>query len=338
MRSFRDRSPYAIGLVSAAVIGVVVVAAFLVGARHLLERTYRVEAVFTDAAGLRLGDPVRVAGVKVGRVAAIRADRRHGRVVVAMEVNRGVDLGPETRAEVALATLLGSKYVRLSGPVRRPYLADLPRSRRTIPVERTRTPFDVFDLTTTATRRVEATDTAKLNRFVSQLADISEGRAAEIRTLLASVAQVSAAVNEREAQLRDLLDRFDHLSALLADKDATLVALIDQSRGILDLVARRRDTIAAALRNTGALSDELARVLSVNKARLDGVLATLHPTLELVARHQADVDAALAWLGPGAFGLAKAVDHGPWADIFVRSLGPDLLEVIADTLGGGGGP
>ena len=39
-----------------------------------------------------------------------------------MVINDGVELGPNTRAEVALATLLGAKYVRLSGKVVAPYL------------------------------------------------------------------------------------------------------------------------------------------------------------------------------------------------------------------------
>ncbi|MER3453494.1 MAG: hypothetical protein C4321_08985 [Chloroflexota bacterium] len=339
VRSFRDRSPYAVGLAAVAVIGIAVGAAFGVGVLHLFERTYTVRAVFADAAGIRRDDPVRVAGVKVGRVVGIRPDRRHGNVVVELRVERGVDLGPETRAEIALGTLLGAKYVRLSGPVHRPHLADLPPARRVIPLSRTSTPFDVFDLTTTATRRVEATDTEKLNRFVRQLADITQDKAADVKSLIASIATVSAAINERDAQLRDLLDRFDHLSRLLAQKDQTIAALLDQSQGILDLLVRRRATVAEALRNTGSLSGELARLLSVNKARLDGILATLHPTLDVVARHEADLDAALAYLGPGALGLAKAASHGPWADIYVRALGPDLLQVIKDTLGGaGGGP
>ena len=63
---------------------------------------------------VRSGVNVRVAGIKAGRVTGIKADRQDGKVVVSMVVNKGVHLGPDTRAEVALETLLGTKFVRLS--------------------------------------------------------------------------------------------------------------------------------------------------------------------------------------------------------------------------------
>src|SRR5207245_5949889 len=55
VKSFRERNPYAIGLVSVLLIGALVGAAFMVGVLHLLERTYSAEAVFNDAAGMRSG-------------------------------------------------------------------------------------------------------------------------------------------------------------------------------------------------------------------------------------------------------------------------------------------
>ena len=44
-----------------------------------------------------------------------------------------------------------------------------------------------------------------------------------------------------------------------------------------------------------------------------------------------------SWLGPGALGLAQSAQHGPWADIYVRAVGPDLLQVINDELTHPGG-
>src|SRR5687768_8696632 len=101
MKSFRDRNPYAVGLVSVAIIGLLTGLAFAVGLLHLLEDTYTMSGVFPDASGIRSGDQVRVAGVKVGRVTGIEADREHGNVIVTWVVNSGVELGSETTAEIA---------------------------------------------------------------------------------------------------------------------------------------------------------------------------------------------------------------------------------------------
>jgi phospholipid/cholesterol/gamma-HCH transport system substrate-binding protein len=333
VKAFRDRNPYLIGVASVAVIAMFVAAAFAVGTFHLLEHTYAVDGVFKDAAGVHKGDSVRVAGVKVGRVTNISADRRAGHVVIHMVVNHGVRLGLQTRADVALETLLGAKYIRLSGPVATPYLEDQPRSKRVIPVERTTTPFDVFELTKVSTRDIQATDTAKLNQLIIQLGDVTAGKHDQITQLVQSIATLSAAISSRDAQLRELLDRADQLSGTLADKDQTLVSLIDQSQGILDLVQRRQGDIKAALHSGNQAVAEAAGVLDRNMTPLDVLLNALHPILTTVANRQTQINQSLTAVGPGALGLAKAPAHGPWADIYVRDIGPSLVCLIAKSRG-----
>lgn len=328
MKSFADRNPYLIGIVSVLAIAAATGAAFMVGILHLLEPTYEVQAVFRDAAGIRVGDEVRVAGVKAGRVTEVRANPRQGNVVVDLVVNDGVELGPETRAEVALETLLGTKFVRLSGPVVEPYLESLPDERRRIPLERTRTPFDVFELTRLGTQVAQQTDTAKLDKLITDLADITEGKHEQVKQLVEGIATVSAAVNQRDSQLRSLLERSDSLSALLAEKDQTLVSLIDQSRGVLSLVERRRNDVAAGLRSGAGALDQLAAVITTSKRSIDAILDTAHPALEILDKRQADLDRALTWFGPGSLGLAQAPSHGPWIDLYIRALGPDFVCLI----------
>lgn len=333
MKSFRDRNPIAIGLVSVAVIGALVGLAFMAGIQHLFERSYAMSGIFADAAGIRAGDDVRVAGVKAGRVTSVEPNRSAGNVIVRFVVDDDVDLGLETSAEIALQTLLGTKYLRLSGQVERPYLADAPAAERVIPIERTKTPFDVFELTRVGTRTIEATDTAKLNELVTQLADVTGGKHDELQQLLEGINQLSTALNERDAELRSLLDRADQLSGTLAEKDETLVALIDASRGILDLVERRQGDIGRGI-DAGALTvEQLSSVVAGHKSQLDLLLETLHPTLDIVDRRQADLDRTLAWLGAGGYGLARGAAHGPWADIYVRSLGPDVVCLMAEARG-----
>jgi phospholipid/cholesterol/gamma-HCH transport system substrate-binding protein len=327
-KAFRERNPYIIGITTVLVLAAFVGMAFAVGILHLLEKTYPVKAEFSDAAGLTSGADVRVAGIKAGRITGVKADRNNGKVIISMVVKKGVHLGPDTHAEVALETLLGTRYMRLSGPVVKPYLENEPESARTIPNDRTKTPFDIFELTKVGTKAVEATDTTKLNQFIKDLADITDGKHDQVAQLLDGVNKVSTAVNDRQDQLRQLLDRFDQLSALLSEKDQTLVSLIDQSQGILNLVEARRSDIANGLNATDKLTGSVSTLLSANKGLLNSILATLHPTLDVISKNQQHVDAALSWIGSGSLGLAQATTHGPWADIYVRAVGPDAAGII----------
>lgn len=337
LRSFRDMNPYVVGLASVGLIGALVGFAFLVSIFRLFESSYTVTAVFPDAAGMRGGDEVKVAGIKAGRVASLDVDRDRGTVIVTMEVSKGVDLGTGTTAEIALGTLLGSKYIRLAGPVQEPYLADLPADERVIPLERTKTPFDIYMLTNVATRSVEATDTAKLNTFINDLADITEGKQESIARLVNGIDEVATAINSREAELRSLLDRADELTATLAEKDETLVALIDRSRGILRLLADRRDDLAMSLRAGDDAVRELARLITDNEVTIQRLVDELDPTLALLVARQPELNATLAYTGPAQLLQARTGSHGPWVDIFVRSLGPDIIGVLEGELGEGEG-
>jgi phospholipid/cholesterol/gamma-HCH transport system substrate-binding protein len=326
MKSVRDMNPFLVGLVSVLLILAMVGGAFI---PQLLKKTYPASAVFSDGSGIKAGDDVKMAGVKIGAVSGILPDRLHGNVRVTMKLDGGVKAGADSRAEIALETLLGTKFIRLSGAVRAPYLKDLPAKQRIIPIERTKVPFDVFETFKVGTRSIEATNTDKLNTLVRSLADITQGNKDDISRLLKGVTDLSETLNSREAQLRELLDRAEQLTAVLADKDQTLVALVDQSKRILDLLNARRDDIAGLLRNGNSLVAELARLLDVNKAQLDALLHGVHPVLETVKANQFEIDKLLSIAGPGAKGLAQSSAHGPWQDIYVQAIGPDLVGLLA---------
>lgn len=339
MKSFRDRNPYAVGLVSVLLLGTIVAVAFMVGLLHIFERTYAMEAVFADASGLRTGDDVKVAGVKVGRVTGIDVDRASGNVRVSWVVNDGVDIREDAGAEIALASLLGAKHVRILDPAQGDRLMeDLPNEQRLIPLERTVVPYDLFELTRVATESANALDTVGLNQLLVDLADITDGKAATVEDLLTGIREVGAAINDRDATFDDLLDQADRLSTTLADKDDEIVALLDSSRQILDLIVERRNDLALVLGETADAVSELDRVIADNRSQIDNILDSLSPALDVVAAHQDDIDRGLAWLGPALLQQSRGGEQGPWSDIFVRGLGPDAIQVLEDlvvTLTGG---
>jgi phospholipid/cholesterol/gamma-HCH transport system substrate-binding protein len=348
MKSFRDRNPYLIGMASVGVIALLVAVAFFVGFSHVLQKTYNMSGVFSDSGGIAGGDAVVVAGVKSGRVTSVKAVNEAGPcrrarpdpnvvtpsgpapgcVIVKWVVNRGIHLGPDTHAQIILETLLGTRALRLSGPVTAPFMDKMPAAARQIPIDRTEVPFDIADLVTVGTHNVESTDTTKLNLLIKELATVTQGKQQQISTLLTSVAQISDTLNVRDAQVRDLIDRADKLSSQLATKDKTLVALIDESQGILTEIQRRRTDIAAGLDSGNAAISELDRIIRVNKATIDAALSALHPVLNTISARQANIDQALAALGPGLYTQGLAASHGPWADVLVKSIGPDLAGCI----------
>lgn len=339
MKSFRDRNPYVVGIVCVLLISAFTGAAFMVGLLKTFEKTYEVEAVFSDASGLRSGDDIKLAGVKVGRVTGIKADRAGGHVLVTWVVNQGVDIRQDAGAEIALSSLLGAKHIRITEPTAgEALMEDLPADQRVIPLERTKVPYDIFQLTRVATDGINILDTDGLNTLLTDLADITEGKAATVDDLLTGIRDVGNAVNSRDQKFADLLDQADRLSGTLADKDDEIVQLLDSSSLILDLIVERRNDLALVLGESADAVQELDRVISDNKVEIDGILDSLAPILDVVSAEQDDIDRSLAWFGPALLQQSKGGGQGPWGDIFVRSLGPDAVSVFEDLIGALGVP
>ena len=323
MKSFRDRNPYMVAVASIGAMFLILLSTLAI--KPITSRgNFPISAEFSDAAGVSGGAPVRVAGVQVGKVTSVQADRQHGLVVVRMSINHGVRLGPSTRAEVALATLLGAKYVRLSGEVKEPVL----KKNAVIPNDRTATPYDIFEIAKESTHRIEETHNDELNTLIKQLATITTGKEQSIQDLIHGIGKVADAIGQRDAQLSDLIDRADTISNTLATKDQALATLLDQSDGLLKVLSKRHDEVATGIHQASIALGQLAGVVSTHKADLDSILDTLHPTIDILDRHQTDLDRALAWIGEGSYGLALGSSHGAWGDVLVRSLGPDVVALL----------
>ncbi|HKW39603.1 MAG TPA: MlaD family protein [Gemmatimonadales bacterium] len=93
-------------------VGFVVFTGFMfwLTGRSIVSKSVAVPVVFKNVSGLKEGDPVRVSGVKKGRVGPVRL-QRVGRVTVVLELDPEVRPHKGARATVASADFLGAKYV-----------------------------------------------------------------------------------------------------------------------------------------------------------------------------------------------------------------------------------
>jgi hypothetical protein len=79
----------------------------------------------------------------------------------------------------------------------------------------------------------------------------------------------------------------------------------------------------------------LSILIDTNRAHLDAILDDVHPTLASVQNNLPDLNRALAIAGPAFLGQSAAGSHGPWLDIYVAALGPDILGILDGALNGG---
>jgi phospholipid/cholesterol/gamma-HCH transport system substrate-binding protein len=88
-------------------------------------KSYTVVAQFDNVGGLKVGAPVKMAGVTIGRVAAIGYDMKLFKAVVNMGIDRRYDQIPnDSDASIYTAGLLGGQYIGIEPGGSEDYLKD----------------------------------------------------------------------------------------------------------------------------------------------------------------------------------------------------------------------
>jgi phospholipid/cholesterol/gamma-HCH transport system substrate-binding protein len=86
---------------------------------------YRISAEFNNVGGLKVGAPVSMAGVTVGRVESIKYDQDLYKAVVEMRIDSKYDRIPsDSDASIFTAGLLGGQYIGISPGGMDEYLAN----------------------------------------------------------------------------------------------------------------------------------------------------------------------------------------------------------------------
>ena len=318
-KSFLERNQILIGFLAATLV--IGASAFsLLLSSGAFDDTYQVAARFTDAAGLKAGDDVKVAGLDAGKVSSVEIDG--GEVLVNMEVDTGVEMPADSEAEIVIETLLGKKNVTLHAGESGEVLADGDE----IALEDTRTPVDLLEIANTSVRLLDASDADALETFMEEVTKVTKGKREEVSTLIGGFTKIATAIDERRNELSRLIDSLRTVSATFAERDETLVSLIDNFDVVLGNLAERTDDVRALLENTDDASHEIADLVSRNRSALDGSLQQLSLALGTLDEHQLQLAATVSYLeksvrGYQSIGYSQGVKNR-WANIFVQSLGP----------------
>ncbi|MBI2710630.1 MAG: MCE family protein [Actinobacteria bacterium] len=320
MKSFTERNPIILGLLLVAFVVAGTGAALLLNGGFFKSR-YTVTALFTDSAGLRRGDRIRVAGVPAGEVGGLRL--RGDRVAVKLQIDKGVDLPRDSRAEIMVATLLGTKYVSLV-PGR-----DWSRLlRKGSVITDTVTPVEVLDLQNTGVRLLDKSDGRAFNDLLARIADVTAGKAGDVKEILRGLDRLSVTIDNRQTQARRLIDSARRLTATLASRDGDLARIIDRLDLVVRSLAERRQELVTLLQSTSRAARQVADLVKTNRPRLDAVLNEVDLDLQVIGRHQMDLAQSVSLLSVAIEGFSSIGYSGPdevptpWANIFTQLIGP----------------
>lgn len=324
MKPFRERNPVIIGAISIAVMMVLLLGAFRAQDLPLIGGGDTYTAAFTEAGGLKADDPVRIAGVRVGKVESIELDGDH--VQVTFKVKTDSAFGKETAAAIRVNTLLGAMYLSLE-----PEGSGQLSPDDEIPVERTTSPFDVVEAFSGLAETADAIDTDQLAQSLTTLADLTRNTPEEFRAALSGVSRLSQNVAEKNDRIGELLTNLERVSTVLNERDEDIIDLMRQSDTLFQALVARRDAVHDLLVSTSTLSTELTKLVRQSKEDLNPALTQLDDVVGILNKNEENIDNGLRLMAPFYRVFANTLGTGPWFDTYIQNLPP-----VPDLLNGGG--
>ena len=319
MKSLKERDQAAVGTVTIVLLVLGLLVAFNSDDLPIVGGGTTYTAEFRESAGLRPGNEVRLAGVKVGEVRSVELARN--KVVVDFRV-KDVSLGDRSTVSIRIKTLLGDKFLGIASSGRSPQSANDP-----IPVGRTQTPFDIVPAVGKLSRTVDEIDTKQLARSFQVLSDTFANSPRHMKDTLTGLSQLSATLSTRDEQLKTLLANTAGFSKTVADRDEQLKKLFTDASLLLGELQLRRDAVHTLLTGTTTLAGELRGLVADNQEQLRPALDELDRVTTILANNQANLSESLRSLAPYVRTFNNVIGNGRWFEGYICGLLPPPTDV-----------
>ncbi|MFI2345765.1 MCE family protein [Streptomyces sp. NPDC019443] len=313
MIPFRERNPVVVGAVGISTLALLTAAAFNADSLPLIGNGETYSAAFSEAGGLKPGDEVRIAGVKVGKVDEVDLDGDH--VKVTFRVKGDPEFGTTTGAAIRIKTILGSKYLALH-PKGSGQLA--PGSE--IPLNRTVPAYDVVaafsDLTTTS----EKVDTDQLAKALDTISATFKDSPTEVQASIKGLSRISRTVASRDEALRELLKHANGVTGVLSERSGDFSRVIKDGDKLFQEITRRRAAIHALLKSSAAMGIQLSGLVEDNRKEIGPALKGLNAVVTMLERNQASLDRSVKLLAPYVRVFTNTLGNGRWFDSYIQNM------------------
>lgn len=308
--------------------------------RDVKGSTISYAAVFTDAFGLREGDDVRIAGVRVGRVQDIELDGTLAKVSFA--VQDGQRLPDSTTASVTYQNIVGQRYLALaqghSGH------GGLLAPGGVIPVERTEPSFDIGILLNGYEPLFAVLDPAQVNNLTQAVIGSLQGDTAAFATLVDQTSRLTKTFTGRDDALDHVIGSLDRVVGSLAAQNRDFEEAIAATRAVVGQFDGRRPELVSSVGKMTTVVRNLSRIARDVNPPLHELL-TREPGY---TRHMLDIEPQIAYTGLNTplflKGLARMFGEGAYMNAYACDVNAygffpglnDVVPIIVDAATPGG--
>ena len=322
-----------VALIKAGLIGaVLIVLVILVGLapERLISwaTAVRYQALFSEAGGLAVGNPVTVSGMKVGTVSNVSL--RNGDALVTFTMKGNILLGSETTAHIRTGTLLGERMLALESAG-----SGTMHPMAVIPVSRTSSPYSLTEAVSDFTTDAAGTNTASLNQSLDTLSATLDQIAPKLGPAFDGLTRLSRTLNGRNKNLGDLFKSAADVTGVLSERSQQVNKLILNSDSLLQVLVARRQEIVDLLANTSAVAKQLTALVHDNESKLAPTLERLNSVTAMLEKNRDNISKALPGLAKFEITVGEGISSMYAYSAFVPNVTtPQLFSVFMEYLWG----
>jgi len=293
--------------------------ASVIGKLSPFQDTYQVSARFTDATGILNGDPVKIAGVPVGKVTAFQV--REGEAIVEMEIQGDVDIPTNSFFDIKFLNLLGQRVVNI-----RP--AEVPANEvladgATVPVTQTSPALDLSVVFNNLRPLIQSTNPEDINTVARAVLAVFKGREGDLAGILGNLGNLAETLSARDQRLARFVSDFDEMTKILNRSSGNIRTGLQNFTEFMEQLARVTPRIERVVDQLNTASTKFGGVVSRNRSNLDQELADLKTLLDIVNDELGPLDRVAKNLKEILLATARSQSYGRWWNLYVINLCPE---------------
>ena len=272
-------------------------------------------AKFTDASGLKEGDDVRIAGVKVGQVDAIGVvEGKRNLAEVRFDVEHTYRLPESVTATIKYRNLVGQRYLALG--------TDVPGDQAleeggTIPPERTKPALNLTVLFNGFKPLFKALSPKDVNQLSAEIISVFQGEGGTITSLLQHTASLTTAIASKDQVIGQVIANLNTVLGTVNAHGPQLGDLIEQTQKLVSGLAEQRKPIGDAVTALGDLAVSTTGLLADARPALKDDVAQLGVLSQNLGDSGELINHLLEVLPGNLQKFTRTLSYGSWFNYYL---------------------
>lgn len=294
--------------------------ASIIGKLSPFKDTYDLKAEFTDATGILNGDPVKIAGVPVGKVTSFQVE--DGKAIVTMQIEGDVEVPTNSTFDIKFLNLLGQRVLNIN-PAEAPS-SEVYAEGQTVPETQTTPALDLSVVFNNLRPLIQSTNPEDINTVSRTLLAVFKGREDEFAGILGNLGNLTETLSGRDQRLARLVSDLDDLTKILNRRSGDIQVGLRNFTEFMESLADVTPRIERVVDQLNTTADKFGGIVARNRSNLDQELADLKTLLDIVNDELGPLDRVAKNLKEVLLATARSQGYGKWWNLYVVNLCPEV--------------